>query len=424
MSARRGPPRSRAATARTRSSPSSWPSRSAPTEVATSAAKVARRRSPPGRCSRVPPRRHDEAPCASCARSTSRPTTPPRDARWPTSRGPMTPPRRGRADRTPARRRRPSSCSTSSPPSSAPTARSTTRSTSANGSSLQHVQHRRDRLGRRRRRDRTAPSTARAATTSTRARGRHAPSWLLDRKLSQRPAGRAAPASTWASTQHNIIAWFLAHARSTDDLPRASTTSTVEKRRRRHGDGDRARPARHRRRASRCAFNQGCRRRDAPARRPDARRCSCLRRRARAQPQRRHARSAKVYDYLVRAFPVSGRSITKSVRPAELQPDVLVHRHVLGLPPVRRRRARTSCGPRAPRRCASCSARSASRPRRSTATISAWNLVSSSSAWARSAPTAPCTGHDDQRVPRVADLGRRELDADGHRRHADHAFGH
>jgi hypothetical protein len=136
--------------------------------------------------------------------------------------------------------------------------------------------------------------------------------WLLDRKLSSGLLA-GAPGATWASTQHNIIAWYLLQL-VTDRLPAgvdAKTVTTVR-------DGLATAIKRDllvNVDANRMAFNQGV----GDGMRPlDVQTLGilflaydgALGHNANAATQ-----MAKVYNYLFSAFPVSGRTITKSSDP-------------------------------------------------------------------------------------------------------------
>jgi hypothetical protein len=136
--------------------------------------------------------------------------------------------------------------------------------------------------------------------------------WLLDRKL---PSGLLStrPGATSASTQHNIIAWYLLML-VTDRLPSGVSASTVTSVR----DGLATAIKRDLLvtvDGSRMAFNQGA----GDAMRPlDVQTLGVLFLAydgALGHNPSAAAHMAKVYTYLYSAFPVSGRTITKSGDP-------------------------------------------------------------------------------------------------------------
>ena len=136
--------------------------------------------------------------------------------------------------------------------------------------------------------------------------------WLLDRKL---PSGLLAtgPGLTSASTQHNIIAWYLLML-VTDRLPSGVSASTVTSVR----DGLATAIKRDLLvtvDANRMAFNQGA----GDAMRPlDVQSLGVLFLAydgALGHNPSAATHMAKVYNYLFSAFPVSGRTVTKSADP-------------------------------------------------------------------------------------------------------------
>ena len=152
-------------------------------------------------------------------------------------------------------------------------------------------------------------STARTAT----ALAGGTTKWLLNRSWRAACSPPARP--TWASTQHNIIAWYLLMlCRPTACL--LGRQRSPSQRARRLGDRDQARPAGHRRR-DQMGLQPGRRRRDAPARRPALGVLFlCLRRRARAQPQAGTSDVQGPQPPPYTAYPVGDRTIAKSSAPA------------------------------------------------------------------------------------------------------------
>ena len=136
--------------------------------------------------------------------------------------------------------------------------------------------------------------------------------WLLDRKLT---SGLLAggPGVTWASTQHNIIAWYLLML-VTDRLPTGVSASTVTSVRNGMATAIK-RDLLVNVDANRMAFNQGA----GDAMRPlDVQTLGVLFLAydgALGHNPNAATQMSKVYSYLFSAFPVSGRTITKSADP-------------------------------------------------------------------------------------------------------------
>ena len=242
-------------------------------------------------------------------------------------------------------------CSTSSPPSSAPTGRSTSPSTSPTARACSSSAPARSPGSASPPRP-TATSTAPRATTPSPA-VRRAGCWPAS---SQRPAA-GGPDVSWVSTQHNLLAWFFLS--SVDDKVETGVKpSELDKVTNGIADGIERElivPVD----ATHSAFVQGVK---DPIRPLDVQTLGLLFLEASGR-----GKSGKHDRRQGPRLPQLGlrdqRPLDRQVlRPGQLQPDLLGDRPVHGLPALRRR-GPTSCGPRAPRRCASRSRRWARTPR-------------------------------------------------------------
>ena len=213
------------------------------------------------------------------------------------------------------------------------------------------------------------------------------------------------PDVSWVSTQHNLIAWFFLSSLD-DDINTGMSESNLEKAIDGIADGI-ERNLIVSVNSSHSAFVQGV---GDPIRPLDVQTFGLLFLEARGQEPDDRQQGPR----LPRLGLPGQRSLDREV----LGPAELTTRRTRrparsrATAPTPRAPARTCCGPRAPLRCATRSGRSARRRRRSTRP---------SAPGTPSSQTGPLgadrrdTSREINELPRVADLGRRELDPAGHR---------